>query len=256
MGNVKKLRELYLLPSFLTIINIFFGYLSILATLHGKYLWAAFWIIIAAVMDGLDGITARLTKTQSDFGIQLDSLADIFSFGAAPSFLIYSWGFRLAVLSRTAVFFSFIFLIAGALRLARYNTLQKSKKEDRKFYTGLTVPSASLLLAAIVLYHPQPIKVKLFAFFLAFLVIILSLCMVSTIKYRNFLNFNFHQRIDLKTALFIAIISSSLVTFPRIFLLSYFSLNIISGPLTSAFKFLNKKIQKKLKQKRAKLSQR
>lgn len=242
MEKIKDFREIYLLPNALTIINIFFGYLSIFASFRGKYLWAAYWIIIAAVMDAFDGIIARSTKTQSDFGMQLDSLADAFSFGAAPSFLLYFWGFRLVGPSGVGIFFSFTFLAAGILRLARYNTLQKNKT-DRKFYTGLTVPSSALLLAAIVLYHPQPIRVKLYTFLLALLVIILSFCMVSTIKYKNFLSFNFHQRIDLKALLLIAVIFSSLIVFPKIFLIFYFSLYVLSGPSTYIINLLKKKIQ-------------
>lgn len=252
MKNIKKFQGIYPLPSFLSIINIFFGYLSILASFREKYLWAALWIIFAAVMDAFDGIIARSTKTQSDFGIQLDSLADAFSFGAAPSFLLYFWGFGLVGSSGPGIFFSFVFLAAGILRLARYNILQKNRK-DRKFYTGLTVPSASLLLAAIVLFHPQPIGVKLHSIFLALLVIILSLCMVSTIKYKNFLYFNLHQRIDLKTTLLICIIFSSLIVFPNILPLFYFSINVLSGPSTYIFNILKKKIQTNLKQKKAEI---
>lgn len=249
MKNIKKIREIYLIPSFFTLINIFFGYLSILSTFRGKYLWAAYWIILAAVMDGIDGIVARSTKTQSDFGIQLDSLADAFSFGAAPSLLLYSWGFRQAGLPGIGIFFSFTFLAGGILRLARYNVLQKSKP-DRKFYSGLTVPSASLFLSSLVLWHPQPIGMRFYTFLLALLIVILSLCMVSTIKYRNFLSFNFHQRIDLKTSLFLAIIISSLIIFPKIFLLFYFSLNVLSGPSAHVFHLLKKKLKKKEKPKK------
>lgn len=247
---MKKFGGIYLLPNFLTIVNIFFGFLSLSATFHREYTWAAFWIIISAVLDAFDGIIARATKTQSEFGIQLDSLADTFSFGAAPSFLVYFWGFSQVGLPSFGIFFSFIFLTAGVLRLARYNTIQKFKT-DRKFYKGLTVPSASLLIAAIVLYSPQPIRVKLYAFLFAFLAITLSLCMISSINYKNFLSFNFHQRIDPKTALFITIIFSSLVVFPKICLLTVFSLNVLSGPTTHAFNILKKKAQEKLKQKKA-----
>ncbi len=244
MEKIKKIRAIYLLPSFFTNLNIFFGYLSILATFREKYLWAAYWIIIAAVMDAIDGIIAHSTKTQSDFGIQLDSLADAFSFGAAPSLLLYSWGFRGAGFPGFGIFFSFIFLAAGILRLARYNIIQMSKP-NRKFYTGLTVPSASLLLAAIVLWHSQPIRTKLSTFLLAILVVILSLCMVSTIKYRNFLSFSFRKKINLQTTLLIAIIISSLIVYRHIFLLIFFAINVLSGPSIHTFKLLKKKIQKK-----------
>jgi len=214
MKKKTKLRTIYLLPNFLTIVNIFFGYLSLSATFHGKFLRAAFWILMAAGLDAFDGIVARATRTHSDFGIQLDSLADAFSFAAAPSLLIYFWGFGQVNPSSIGVFFGFIFLTAGILRLARYNAFQKFKI-DRKFYTGLTVPSASLLIVAVVLKYPEPVKGTLYTFLLAILVLGLSLCMISTIKYRNFLSFNFRQIIDPKTSLILAMIIGSLIIFPK-----------------------------------------
>lgn len=238
-----KFRGIYLLPNFLTIINISFGYLSILSVFNGKYLRAALWIILAAVIDGFDGIIARATKTQSDFGIQLDSLADAFSFGAAPSLLLYFWGFQSVGQHGPSFFFSMIFFIAGILRLARYNVLPKIK-QDRKYFTGLTIPSASLLIAAIVLFHPQPISSKLFSFLLASLVVMLSLCMVSSIRYRNFLYIDLSCRVDIKTAFLISILIITLFIFPKIFLLSFFFLNVLSGPSMQVYNLFKKRKHK------------
>ena len=229
MKTNKKLGEIYLLPNLLTLTNVSFGFLSVLAVFDGNYSRAAFWIIMAAIIDGIDGIIARATGTQSDFGIHLDSLADCFSFGAVPTILLYFWGFRHADSSGSSFFFSFIFFIAAILRLARYNDLQK-QKPDRRFYKGLTTPSASLLIAAIVLNHPQPLNIKLHTFVLALIVIALSSCMLSNIKYRNFLNFNFRYRIDILTAFLLAILLISILIYPNISLLIYFSLNVLSGP--------------------------
>lgn len=239
----KRYGEIYLLPSLFSIANIFFGYLSLLFCFHAKYSWAALWIIIAAVMDALDGIIARSTRTQSDFGSQLDSLADAFSFGAAPSVLLYFWGLRVA--GTVGVFFSFIFLTGGILRLARYNVLQKSQP-DRKYYIGLTIPSASMFLSSVILFHPQPLELKLPAFLFSLIILFISFCMVSRIKYRNFLSFNLRQRIDLKAALLIAIIISSLIFYTRMFLLIFFTLNVFSGPAVLVFHQLKRKREKKL----------
>jgi hypothetical protein len=95
-GLKKKRQDLYFLPSLLSIISVFFGFMSIVSSLHAHYSWAAFWIILAAMMDGLDGIIARATHSASEFGTQIDSLADTFSFGAAPSILLYLWGMQSA----------------------------------------------------------------------------------------------------------------------------------------------------------------
>ena len=243
MKTDKKFGAIYLLPNFLTLINVFFGFLSVLAVFDGNYSKAVFWIVMAAIIDGFDGIIARATRTQSDFGSHLDSLADAFSFGAAPAILLYFWGFRHINPSGSSFFFSFIFFTAAILRLARYNVLQK-QKPDKRFNKGLTTPSASLLIAAIVLNHPQPLSIKLHTFILAFIVIALSFCMVSNIKYRNFLNFNFRHRIDILTAILLAILFISLFIYPKIFLLFYFSLNVLSGPSMHFYDLLKNKRQK------------
>jgi CDP-diacylglycerol--serine O-phosphatidyltransferase len=224
----KKHGDIYLLPSALTIANVLFGFLSLLSAFHARYAWAAFWIIAAAVMDGLDGLIARATKAQSDFGVQLDSLADCFSFGAASSILLYFWGFQ----AETAggAIFCFLFLVAGIFRLARFNVLQK-KPSDKKYYQGLTVPSASLFLSSLVILHPDPLTRAFDAIALSVIIVIVALCMVSRMKYRNFLTFNYLKKINLKTGLALAVIIGGFILYTRVFLLIFSSLNVISGPL-------------------------
>ena len=217
------------LPSLFSLTNLFFGFMSVLLTFQGRYRPAAVLIIIAALMDGLDGLVARATHTPSDFGIELDSLADAVSFGLATSVLLYYWGMEMA--GPPAVFFSFVFLTAGVLRLARYNVRSKVPS-DRKHYQGLTVPSAAVAMASIVNFHPAPLATRGSGFLVAVLTLVVSLCMVSTIPYRNFLSFNLRKRIDLRTALLIAIIISSLIFYPKIFLVAFFTINVLSGPVT------------------------
>ena len=237
---------MYFLPSLFSLTNLFFGFLSIQMSLHGRFRWAAFWIIVAAVMDGFDGIVARATKSQSEFGVELDSLADAASFGVAASLLIYLWG-----LSRTGaagVFFSFVFLSAGVLRLARYNVRTKALP-DRRYYQGLTVPSAAMFMASLPFLHPAPVQSKEWAFLFALLALFVAFCMISTLPYRNFMNALFHRRIDMRTALFIAIILSGLIFYPKIFLLGFFSLNVLAGPVLGMARALKKHPQKKPRRK-------
>ncbi len=243
----KKYGEIYLLPSFFSLSNVFFGFMSILSSFRGRYSLAAFWIIMAAVMDGLDGIIARSSGAQSEFGVQLDSLADTFSFAGAPSVLLYFWGMHAA--GSVGVFFSFVFLASGILRLARYNILQKTQK-SRRHYAGLTVPSASLFMASLVLFHPQPLGTKFSAFLLASAIVVVSVFMVSTIRYRNYLSFNLRQKVNLTTGLLIAIGIASLIFFPHICLLAFFTFIVLSGPANLLFNLLRKKIQKKSKPER------
>lgn len=237
----KKYGEIYLLPGVFSLSNVFFGFLSLISCFNGKYSWAAFWIIMSAVMDGLDGIVARSTGAQSDFGVQLDSLADAFSFGGAPSVLLYYWGLQVA--GTAGVFFSFIFLASGILRLARYNILQKTLK-SKKYYIGLSVPSASLFMASLVLFHPQPLGTRSSAFLLALAIIVVSFFMVSTIKYRNFLSFRLRQKINLSTGLLMAILIASLIFYTRIFLFAFFTFIVLSGPATHVFNRARNKVKK------------
>lgn len=224
----KKHGDIYLLPSSLTITNVLFGFLSLLSTFHARYAWAAFWILAAAVMDGLDGLIARATKAQSEFGVQLDSLADCFSFGAAPSILLYFWGLQAE--KAGGAIFCFLFLVAGIFRLARFNALQK-KPSDKRYYLGLTVPSASLFLSSLVILHPHPLTRVFEAAALAMIIVFVSFCMVSRIKYRNFLTFNYLKKINLKTALALAVIIGGFILYTRVFLLIFSGLNVLSGPL-------------------------
>jgi len=238
----KKVPRIYFLPSLFTLANLFFGFLSLTATFYGKYRWAALWIVIAAALDGLDGLVARATKTQSEFGVQLDSLADAVSFAAATSLLVYFWGLKTA--GPAGVFFSFLFAAGGVLRLARYNIKTKSQI-DRRYYMGLTVPSAGIFIASLVLIHPAPLYQRPTAFYLAGLVFIVSLLMVSTLRYRNFVTFFINRPIDIKSSLLMAVILSGLLFRPRYFLLIFFTCNILYGPVDYLVTSFRKKLLKK-----------
>ena len=224
---MNKKKIICLFPNVMTITYVFAGLLSIHASIQGKFLLAALLIIMAAVLDAIDGIIARATNTQSDFGEGLDSLADSFAFGASSSFLIYFWGLRNAVSSH-ALIISFIFLAASILRLASFTILPRITS-DRKYYLGLTVPSSSVLLAGIVIYHHQPLEAGIPTFFLAILVLLLSLLMVSNLKYRNLFQFNFHRTTNMFAALAATIIISACILYPLCFLLLAF-LYGLSGP--------------------------
>jgi CDP-diacylglycerol--serine O-phosphatidyltransferase len=232
-------RDIYLLPSSCSLGNLFFGFLSLFSSFRGRFAWAGFWVICAATMDALDGIVARSSRTHSDFGRELDSLADAVSFGAAPAILLYFWGLRSA---RTAgLFFAFVYLAAGVLRLARYN-VRSVTQPDRRFYTGLTIPSSSMFLSSVVFLHPQPLAERTSVVLIALLALFLAFCMISTIPYRNFMSFNLRKRIDIRTALLIAILISTFIFYPKIFLVSFFTINVLSGPATALARRFGAKI--------------
>lgn len=168
-------------PSLFTTLNIFCGFLSIVNAHDGKIELAAWFIILAAIFDSLDGVMARITRSSSQFGVELDSLADVVSFGAAPSFLVYQ--IYLGTLESWGVLIAAMPLIFGAIRLARFNV--QLVGFDKSHFTGLPIPMQAITLCAFIL---QNYTIG-FGFngwprdFLTPLVAVLSLLMVSRVKY-------------------------------------------------------------------------
>jgi CDP-diacylglycerol--serine O-phosphatidyltransferase len=241
--KVKKVQQgVMFVPSLFSLTNLFFGFMSVLMTFHGRYRMAAILIIIAALMDGLDGLVARATHTPSDFGVELDSLADAVSFGLATSILLFFWGMEMA--GSPAVFFSFVFLTAGVLRLARYN-VRSRVPSDRKHYQGLTVPSAAMFMSAVVNFHPVPLATRESGFLIAVLMLLVSLCMVSTFPYRNFVKAFMGHRINIRTALIVAVSLFGVLFYARYFLLLFFGLNVLSGPTVALVRAFKRKPRKK-----------
>jgi CDP-diacylglycerol---serine O-phosphatidyltransferase len=240
----KPIYGLNVLPSLFSLTNLFFGFMSILLTFHGRYRSAALLIIIAALMDGLDGLVARATHTPSDFGIELDSLADAVSFGLATALLLYYWGMEMA--GPPAIFFSFVFLCAGVLRLARYN-VRSHVPSDRKHYQGLTVPSAAIFMASLVNFHPVPLATRPSGFLIAVITLVVSLCMVSTLPYPNFIKAFIGRRVSIRTGLIVAVILFGVLFYARYFLLLFFGLNVLSGPTAALVKALKKKPRRKVR---------
>src|SRR6266852_3527426 len=214
-------KGVYVIPSFFTTLNILAGFYSLMATMSGfrllgiggvqqvkeaaeRFDYAAMAIGWAVVCDTLDGRIARMTKSTTEIGIQLDSLADIVSFGLAPAVLAYAWGYGTALQDWTNVrqlawFVSFMFVICGGFRLARFNVqasrprplAEGTQKVDKKSFVGLPIPVAGCLIAAIVHFAPTPIRytpqrADLLAGLVMVLVALLSVLMVSTLRFTSF----------------------------------------------------------------------
>jgi CDP-diacylglycerol--serine O-phosphatidyltransferase len=147
-------RGLFVLPTLFTVGNLFCGYLSIWNAIQGHFEWAAGLIFIAALADGLDGRVARLTNTASEFGEEYDSLADVISFGMAPAILLYFWGLSgQPDLQRLGFMVSFLFVVCGSMRLARFNI--QTHIVDKRYFVGLPIPMAASVPASIVLANPR-----------------------------------------------------------------------------------------------------
>ncbi len=236
---IQNRSVLVALPSILTLINLCLGFFSLQASVHGYFLTAAWLIILAAVVDGFDGVIARLVRTDSLFGVELDSLADAVSFATSTSLLFTLWSTK--ELGRISIVLGFIFLSAGILRLARYNVLQ-AKQKNRSFYLGLTVPSASFFMAALIIAFSEPPAHFMPKFFLILAVPLISYLMVSRIHYPNFIYLIYRHRVNFLLILSMAIIILSFYLYPSLTLLIIASINVSSGPLREAWRLTQKLI--------------
>ena len=244
-------RGIYLLPSILTTFGMFAGFYSIIASINGDFTLAAISIMVAMLWDALDGRVARLTNTQSDFGAQYDSLADLVSFGVAPALLVYEWS--LSDLGRIGWLAAFIFLACAALRLARFNT--QVGTSNKRYFQGLPSPAAAGVIASMIWLKFW--KFEYFDFGIVSLsyyvgvgiTIFCALLMVSNVRYYSF------KELDSKKASFrflLAIVLSLIVLLskPNIFLFTGFFLYMLSGPFITITGLNKKRIQKKQSQDR------
>lgn len=170
------------IPNFFTILNMFSGFLSILSTTDRDFVSASWLIILAAIFDSLDGVMARLTRSSSEFGVELDSLSDLVSFGVAPSFLIYMLGLR--AMGPLGTLSSAMLMVFGGLRLARFNV--QLVGFDKDYFKGLPIPSAAITVSSFVLLFLDRNLKSLTADAAPFLIVLavsLSLLMVSTVRY-------------------------------------------------------------------------
>lgn len=189
--GLKPKKGVYLLPNTLTLCGMFFGFYAILSAINGNFLNAAWAIIIANIFDGLDGWIARLTNTSTRFGIELDSLSDLVAFGVAPSVMMYKW--TLAPFGRVGWAAAFLFVACGALRLARFNV--QTGSPGSKAFKGMPIPAAATILSSIVIFYYEfrtgiPAK----NIFSPVITILLSLLMVSTLRYHGLKEIDFRER--------------------------------------------------------------
>jgi CDP-diacylglycerol--serine O-phosphatidyltransferase len=239
-------RGIYILPSVLTTFGMFAGFYSIIASINGDFTTAAISIMIAMLWDTLDGRVARLTNTQSEFGAEYDSLADLVSFGLAPALLVYEW--TLSDLGRFGWLAAFIYLACAALRLARFNTQVGSA--DKRYFQGFPSPAAAGVIATMIW-----LKIWTYAFFDsdvisigyylgAGITIVCGLLMVSNVRYYSF------KELDAKKASFrflLGIVLSLIVLLykPNIVLFTGFFLYMLSGPFITVVGLNKRRIEKK-----------
>jgi CDP-diacylglycerol--serine O-phosphatidyltransferase len=214
------------LPTVFTVGNLFCGYWSIVQTFRGAIAQAAILIVIASILDGIDGRIARLTKTTSPFGVEFDSLADLVSFGLAPALLAYQWA--LTPLGRTGWLIPFLFVVCAAMRLARFNI--QTSMGDKRFFSGLPSPAAGGTLACIAFFAPDPVRAGWLALLMAGAVCMLGFLMVSRVRYYSFKDFDLRSRRSYIYILPLAAVLLAIIMYPPEALLLFSSAYVISAP--------------------------
>lgn len=192
----QRRKGIYLLPNLFTTAALFAGFYAIISAINGQFASAATAIFIAMVLDGLDGRVARMTNTESEFGAQYDSLADMLSFGMAPALVVYLWG--LSTLGKYGWLAAFIYTAAAALRLARFNT--QVGVADKRYFQGLPSPASAAVVAGLVWvavehgYVGENLTPQ-FRGIAAFITAMAGVLMVSNIRYHSFKELNLKDRI-------------------------------------------------------------
>jgi len=238
----KRRRGIYLLPNLFTTAALFAGYYAIVAAMQGHFESAAIAIFIAMILDGLDGRVARMTNTQSDFGAQYDSLADLASFGIAPSLVMYQWA--LSDMGKLGWLAAFIYTASAALRLARFNT--QVGTADKNYFQGLASPAAAAIIAALVWVgndYFEPGKV------LNSVALVITVCagllMMSNFRYNSFKGIDLRGKVPFLTMLVFVLVIVLVTYDPPIVLFVVFFGYALSGPVMTIFQLRERRAQRK-----------
>lgn len=234
-------RGVYVIPTSLTILNLFFGFRAIVYSTRALeamtlgntdtaidcFETACLSLLFAAIFDTFDGLVARQLGATSDFGKEYDSLADVVTFGAAPAVLVYAWG--LHSFERLGGGIAFLFLAAVSLRLARFNVM--TGKIDYRYFVGLPSPAGALTLASMIFYAPAPVTDRRFAIIVMIVTIFTAFAMVSPIRWRSQKGLALQKERSLIYFLILALILGVAFRWPREFWFAFAIAYLMSGPL-------------------------
>lgn len=231
-------KGVYILPNLLTTASLLSGFLGIMWAVDGRFESCALAILVSAVFDGLDGKVARLTHTSSDFGVQYDSLADLVAFGVTPAVMVYLW--KLNQFGRLGLMASFLIVVCGALRLARFNV--NASTSSKKHFVGLPIPAQACIMASLVLFAPF-LPDALAAHEPEFLLVLAYSCsflMVSRIRYASFKEYGFVKAHPFSSMVTVILLFVTVASQPRVLgfliLLGY----MISGPIYTYYLLLRR----------------
>jgi len=226
-------KGIYVLPNLFTSASLFCGFYAIIAAIQGRYETAAIAILISCLLDGLDGKIARFTHTTTQFGTEFDSLSDLVAFGVAPAVLAFQWA--LEPFGRFGWLACFMYLICGALRLARFN-VQKETVEA-KYFKGLPIPAAASLIASLFLFTSALGGLHGSRQILVIVLIyILSFLMVSTIDYLSFKEFELKNRKPFSVLVAVILMLIVIAYKPKIMIFFLLAIYVLSGPVITMYR--------------------
>lgn len=230
MSEVEKKKPhkgVYLLPNMITTLGMFLGFLSIVWASQGKFESAGMAILLAALMDGLDGKVARLTHTSSEFGVQYDSLSDCIAFGLAPAVLLWHW--QLINFGRLGVAAAFIYAACGALRLARFNV--SASAIGKRFFIGLPIPAGGCTVVTFIYFSSLVSQAysEIISYTALVLSILIGILMVSRVRYFSFKEYDFLRSHPVRSMVTFLFLLALLVSYPRLVSFSYCLIYIVGG---------------------------
>ncbi|ACV68747.1 CDP-diacylglycerol--serine O-phosphatidyltransferase [Desulfohalobium retbaense] len=220
----------YLLPNLLTTASLFSGFLGLLWAVQGDYISCALAVLASCFFDGMDGKVARLTRSSSDFGVQLDSLVDMVSFGVTPAVLVYLW--QTHVFGRIGLMACFLYMACGSLRLARFNI--QSSRVPKKFFIGLPIPAGACTIATLVLfvmYLPETWQTSALPVVTLILMYLLSFLMISKVRYASFKETALVRSHPFTSSVAAIMVFVLVASEPRFLGFLFFLAYLISGPV-------------------------
>jgi len=236
-------RGIYLLPNLFTTGAMFSGFYAITSALDGRFETSAISIFVAMILDGLDGRVARMTNTESEFGVQYDSLSDMVSFGVAPGVVMYIWAF--GSLGKLGLFAAFVHTAGGALRLARFNT--QVEVADKRYFQGLPSPAAAAILAgALWISIELGYDVDSIKYLILILTISTGLLMVSNFRYSSFKEIDLKGRVPFVVAIVVMLCIGFVMAQAEIMLFVIALGYAMSGPIITLLMLKQKRKNRKV----------
>jgi CDP-diacylglycerol--serine O-phosphatidyltransferase len=221
-------RGVFLLPVTITSLGLLSGFYSIVSSINGHFEVAAVMIAVAFVCDGLDGRVARASRTSSEFGVEYDSLSDVVAFGVAPACLAYSWALK--PLNGLGIVIAGMFVVCGALRLARFNI--QTETVDKNRFVGLPIPGAAAMIAGMALAYSyfELASPRMLTTAMAPITLALGLLMISRVPYPSFKTVTVHKRAPIELTIGVLMVAALLFAMPQLTAFLLAAAFVLSGP--------------------------